>query len=260
MAIPAQPPRSTSTSNFAVDDERGLEIFRAAIPRMYLWIVAGAAATGAVAWLTHLTGLVDDTGVAGYAICIVVWLAGLFALSVFVGRMGARRLTLLYLSFCVVGGLTSARVFGDYTNESIVAACVLTAATFALMAAITLVKGRELYTRLPLLLLAVLAVLVAVVLSALTDAGFWGWTLTVILPPLSLLMVALGINNVQASALEAVWQEVTQPVHHVAIRGAIGPYITLFTIVINSTGSQHTIFQGRLADRGESVRPGGKQS
>ena len=257
MAIPAQPPRSTSTSNFAVDDERGLEIFRAAIPRMYLWMVAGATATGVVAWLTHLTGLVDDTGVAGYAICIVVWLAGLFALSVFVGRMGARRLTLLYLSFCVVGGLTSARVFGDYTNESIVAACVLTAATFALMAVITLVKGRELYTRLPLLLLAVL---VAVVLSALTDAGFWGWTLTVILPPLSLLMVALGINKAQASALEAVWQEVTQPVHHVAIRGAIGPYITLFTIVINSTGSQHTIFQGRLADRGESVRPGGKQS
>ncbi len=227
---------------------------------MYLWIVAGATATGAVAWLTHLTGLIDDTGVAGYAISIGVWLAGLFALSIFIGRMGARRLTLLYLLFCVVGGLTAARVFGGYTNESVVAACALTAATFAVMAAITLVKGRDLYTRLPLLLLALLAVLVAVVLNALTDAGFWGWTLTVILPPLSLLMVALGINNVQASALEAVWQEATQPVHQVAIRGAIGPYITLFTIAVNSTASQHTIFQGRLADRGESVRPGGKQS
>ena len=78
-----------------------------------------------------------------------------------------------------------------------------------------------------------------------------------ILPPLSLLLVGVGINTMQTSAIEAVWTNAAYPVNQVAIRGAIGLYVIFATIAINSTAQQQTIFQGRMADRGQNVRPGG---
>lgn len=257
MTIPAQPSRSPSSSNFDADDERGYEIFKAAIPRMYLCNALGFAVLGVVAWFTQRSGLFADSGLFIYILTIGAWLVAVFGLSLLVRRTAPPASALLYLGLSVLGGLMAALIMGSYTDGSIVLACALCAALYGVMATITLSTGRNLYAGLSLLAVAAFAIAIAAAVNMLIGSGILGWTLSMILPPLSLLLVRVGINTMQTSAIEAIWTNAAYPVNQVAIRGTIGLYVIFATIAINSTAQQHTIFQGRMADRGQNVRPGG---
>ena len=124
MTIPAQPSRSPSSSNFDADAERGYEIFKAAMPRMYLYNALGFAVLGVVAWFAQRSGLFADSGLFIYILTIGGWFVALFSLSLLVRLTSGPASALLYLGLSAMGGLMAALLLGSYTYGSIVLVCI----------------------------------------------------------------------------------------------------------------------------------------
>src|SRR3954466_15104497 len=107
-----------------------------ALTRVYGWMTAGLALTGAIAALPLRSHAVLDFI---YGNVLVFWglllleLVAVFVLSSSIARLSGGAATTLFLAYAALNGLTIAAVLMFYTGASIASTFFITAGTFAAM-------------------------------------------------------------------------------------------------------------------------------
>jgi FtsH-binding integral membrane protein len=139
-----------------------------ALTRVYAWMTAGLALTGAVAALTlRSQALLDFI----YGNVLVFWgllileLVAVFTLSSSISRLSPGAATALFLAYAALNGVTFAAILMFYTGASIASTFFITAGTFAAMSVYGATTKRDLS---PLGTVAVMS-LIGLILAILVD-------------------------------------------------------------------------------------------
>ena len=220
---------ATTPYNFGTESD---SIYTAAITRMYGWISLGLVTTAAVAWISHLMGILNSFGLFGFLAVLGVALVLLILLHLTVHRVPSPVSAALYLAFTAVEGIAISYIFGSYTGQSIVLAFGITAGLFTAMSVIGFTTKRDLSKWGPILLFGLIGVVVVGVINIFIGSGLLSWIVTLVALPIFLGLVIYETKEVKAEAQEAALQGDATAAGRIAIIGAVGLYLSFLNIFL----------------------------
>lgn len=148
--------------------------------RVFAWMAAGLAVTGAVAAGVYSSGaaLHEVEGRNGPTIFIILAVLELALVAGLVGlvqHMGLFEAAAMFLAYCVLNGVTFSTIFLAYTTTSIVSAFLVTAAMFGAVALWGYTTGRDLTGWGTFLFMALIGQLIGLVVNLfwLNNTLYW---------------------------------------------------------------------------------------
>jgi FtsH-binding integral membrane protein len=151
------------------------------ISRVYAWMTAGLAVTGATAAITATTpallALVYDNFLV-FILLIVAQFALVIAITGAIARLTTATATALFLLYAALNGLTLAGLLLRYTGASIALAFFITAGTFAAMSLFGYVTKRDLTAVGSLAIMALLGVILGSLVNFFLRNEALYWLLT----------------------------------------------------------------------------------
>jgi FtsH-binding integral membrane protein len=149
-----------------------------ALTRVYGWMTAGLALTGAVAGLAlRSQALLDFI----YGNVLVFWgllileLVAVFTLSSSISRLSPGAATALFLAYAALNGVTFAAILMFYTGASIAATFFITAGTFAAMSFYGAATKRDLSRLGTVVVMGLIGLILATLVNLFlrSDALYW---------------------------------------------------------------------------------------
>lgn len=211
-------------------------IFAGAMTRLYGWIALGVITTGAVAWISYRAGflesIVESYGLIGYLAVLGVWLAAIFGLSAVAGRVSPAVGGGLYLGFTALTGLMISSIFWEYTGDTIIVAFALTTGVFAAMSIIGFTTKRDLSGLGTMCFIGLIGVVIAGIANLFIGSGMVSWVVTLVALPVFLGLTVYETKQVKEMAQEAAMRGDERAAGQVAVRGAIGLYVSFLNIFL----------------------------
>ena len=149
--------------------------------RVYAWMTAGLAVTGAVAALTARSPAVLDLIYGNVAVfwgLFVLQLIVVFALSAAIDRLSGGAATALFLGYSALNGLTLSGIFLYYTGASIAATFLITAGMFGAMSIYGATTKRDLTAVGSIAFMALIGLILASVVSVFLRSAAIDWIIS----------------------------------------------------------------------------------
>lgn len=198
------------------------------LPRVYAWMTAGLAVTGATAAFTAtspvLLGLVYNP--LGLIVLIVAQFALVIAIGGAIQRLSVAAATGLFLLYAALMGVTLATLLLTYTWTSIALTFFITAGTFAVMSIFGYVTKRDLTAVGNLAIMVLLGVILGSVINLFLRNAAIYWILTYLGVAIFVGLIAADTQKIKRILAQA-------PEGEAAGRAVILGALTLYLDFIN---------------------------
>jgi FtsH-binding integral membrane protein len=210
------------------------------IQRVYGWMAAGLALTGAVAWMVANDADMVNTIIMNRGVfwgLLILELGLVFVLTAAINKMSVGIATSMFLLYAGVNGMTLAIIFLAYTRESIAVTFFVTAGTFGAMCVYGMATKRDLTSVGSLCFMALIGLILASVVNIFlhSTALYWVTTYAGILIFVGLTAYdAQKIKQMHAASIEA-----SDEAKKGSILGALALYldfINLFLMLLRLFG------------------------
>ena len=202
-----------------------------AMTRVYAWMTAGLAVTGAIAAVTLRSQAMLDFiygNVLVYWGLVLLELIGVFALSSSIYRLSSGAATALFLGYAALNGLTLAGIFLYYTGASIASIFFITAGTFAAMSFYGATTRRDLSSFGSIALMALIGLILATVANFFLQNAAIYWITTFIGVAVFVALTAADTQRIRAMMYRA--EEIGT--ENVAILGALTLYLDFINLFL----------------------------
>lgn len=225
--------------------DRELEMstaFPVLMRKVYLWMTMALAITGITAYyVAHNETLL----MAIYTNQILFWgliiaeFGLVIGLSAAINRLSLTTATLMFVIYSLVNGATMSFIFLAYTESSVTSVFLITAGTFATMAAFGYFTKTDLTSMGKILMMALIGVIIATIVNIFTKSE----GLTVILNYVGVL-VFVGLTAYDSQKIKQMLQmapDASEASQKIALLGALSLYldfINLFLYLLRIFGSR----------------------
>ena len=229
----------------AYSRDRELEMstaFPVLMRKVYLWMTMALAITGITAYyVAHNETLM----MAIYTNQILFWgliiaeFGLVIGLSAAINRLSLTTATLMFVIYSLVNGATMSFIFLAYTESSVTSVFLITAGTFAAMAAFGYFTKTDLTSMGKILMMALIGVIIATIVNIFTKSE----GLTVILNYVGVL-IFVGLTAYDSQKIKEMLQtapDASEGSQKIALLGALSLYldfINLFLYLLRIFGSR----------------------
>lgn len=229
----------------AYSRDRELEMstaFPVLMRKVYLWMTMALAITGITAYyVAHNETLL----MAIFTNQILFWgliiaeFGLVIGLSAAINRLSLTTATLMFVIYSLVNGATMSFIFLAYTESSVTSVFLITAGTFAAMAAFGYFTKTDLTSMGKILMMALIGVIIATIVNIFTKSE----GLTVILNYVGVL-IFVGLTAYDSQKIKEMLQtapDVSEGSQKIALLGALSLYldfINLFLYLLRIFGSR----------------------
>lgn len=210
--------------------------------KVYLWMTMALAITGITAYyVAHNETLLT----AIYTNQILFWgliiaeFGLVIGLSAAINKLSLTMATLMFVLYSLVNGATMSFIFLAYTESSVTSVFLITAGTFAAMAAFGYFTKTDLTSMGKILMMALIGVIIATIVNIFTKSE----GLTVILNYIGVL-VFVGLTAYDSQKIKQMLQmapDASEGSQKIALLGALSLYldfINLFLYLLRIFGSR----------------------
>lgn len=216
-----------------VEVDREAVAVRSFFIRVYGWMCAGLAATGAVAYSVSESesmtrAVFGNPGVFyGLMVLEIVIVAGIYGL---VSRMPATVAGLAFFGYAALNGVTLAAIFLIYTRESIASTFLISAGTFGATSLFGALTKRDLSSWGSMLGMGVLGLFIASIVNIFFASAAIYWATTYIGVVVFVALAAYDTQQLKGMALAGdEWSEAGRKT---AILGALSLYLDFVNLFI----------------------------
>ncbi len=197
------------------------------IQRVYQWMAAGLALSGAVAlWAAQNPALLRALAGGGFLILMLVELGLVFWLSSQILKLSPATAITGFLVYSGLNGLTLSFIFLVYTQASITSTFFITAGTFAAVSAYGWMTKSDLSSVGSFLFMGLIGVLIAGVVNLFFRSPILYWFVTY-----AGLAVFIGLTAYDTQRLKAMHQE-GSATEQLAVLGALRLYLDFINMFL----------------------------
>lgn len=225
--------------------ERKLEMstaFPILMRKVYLWMTMALVITGITAyyvahneslWMTIVSNQILFWGL------IIAELGLVIGLSAAINKLSLTTATLMFVLYSLINGVTMSFIFIAYTDSSIASVFMITAGTFAAMAAFGYFTKTDLTSMGKILMMALIGVVIATIVNIFTKSE----GLAIILNYVGVL-VFVGLTAYDSQKIKQMLQtapDASESSQKIALLGALSLYldfINLFLYLLRIFGSR----------------------
>lgn len=225
--------------------ERELEMstaFPILMRKVYLWMTMALVITGITAyyvahneslWMTIVSNQILFWGL------IIAELGLVIGLSAAINKLSLTTATLMFVLYSLINGVTMSFIFIAYTDSSIASVFMITAGTFAAMAAFGYFTKTDLTSMGKILMMALIGVVIATIVNIFTKSE----GLAIILNYVGVL-VFVGLTAYDSQKIKQMLQtapDASESSQKIALLGALSLYldfINLFLYLLRIFGSR----------------------
>lgn len=226
--------------------EQSADQTRAFVARVFSWMVAGLTITGLTAYAFGTTDLVqylikaDGTGVSPMFWVVAIAPFGfILAMNFGFNRMSQGLLTMLFLAFSFVMGISLFYIFLIYSGSSIATVFFITAATFGVMAFLGYTTKTDLTKMGSILYMGLIGIVIAMVVNFFMKSEFMDYIISVIGVLIFTGLTAYDVQKIKRIGAGVEYGSATAG--KLAIMGATSLYldfINLFLFLLRILGSR----------------------
>jgi FtsH-binding integral membrane protein len=232
------PPRTSFGTGYA--QERAIPEF---IRRVFLWMSAGLAITGFVAYGVASLAANGSFPISRplFIVLILVELGLVVAISAAINRISAATAAGLFLLYSAVNGVTLSVIFFAYTLHSIGQVFFITAGTFGAFALYGYITKRDLTSMGQLFFMGLIGIVIASVVNIFLHSDALAWAISVVGVVVFCGLTAYDMQKLRSYALEAGYDLGNEAVRKVSIVGALMLYldfINLFLMLLRLFGDR----------------------
>lgn len=210
------------------------------LAKVFNWMAAGLAITGAVAFLTAQTGLAGMiVGSPLFFILIFAELGLVFYLSARISKIQASTASSLFVGYSVLNGLTFSVIFLAYTGSSIAGTFMITAGMFGAMAVYGLVTKRDLSGWGSFLFMGLVGIILASVVNIFLKNSSLYWVISLIGVFIFTALTAYDVQKIKRIGEEGIMTQGEDAIAKGSIMGALTLYldfINLFLMLLRFFG------------------------
>jgi FtsH-binding integral membrane protein len=203
-----------------------------ALTRVYAWMTAGLALTGAVAALTARSPAALDLIYGNVAVfwgLFALQLIAVFALSVSIDRLSGGAATALFLGYAALNGLTLAGIFLFYTGASIAATFFITAGAFAATSLYGATARRDLSAVGGVAFMALIGLVLATVANLFLRSAAIDWIISYVGVAVFVVLTAADTQRIRATMAARADATGTD---NLAILGALTLYLDFLNLFL----------------------------
>ena len=210
--------------------------------KVYMWMTMALAITGITAYYvahseTLLTAIFTNQAV--FWVLVIAELGLVIGLSAAINKLSLTTATLMFVLYSLINGATMSFIFLAYTASSVTNVFLITAGTFAAMAAFGYFTKVDLTSMGKILMMALIGIIIATIVNIFTKSE----GLTVILNYVGVL-VFVGLTAYDSQKIKQMLQMVpdaSEGSQKIALLGALSLYldfINLFLYLLRLFGSR----------------------
>lgn len=210
--------------------------------KVYMWMTMALAITGITAYYvahseTLLTAIFTNQAV--FWVLVIAELGLVIGLSAAINKLSLTTATLMFVLYSLINGATMSFIFLAYTASSVTNVFLITAGTFAAMAAFGYFTKVDLTSMGKILMMALIGIIIATIVNIFTKSE----GLTVILNYVGVL-VFVGLTAYDSQKIKQMLQmapDVSESSQKIALLGALSLYldfINLFLYLLRLFGSR----------------------
>lgn len=210
--------------------------------KVYMWMTMALAITGITAYYvahseTLLTAIFTNQAV--FWVLVIAELGLVIGLSAAVNKLSLTTATLMFVLYSLINGATMSFIFLAYTASSVTNVFLITAGTFAAMAAFGYFTKVDLTSMGKILMMALIGIIIATIVNIFTKSE----GLTVILNYVGVL-VFVGLTAYDSQKIKLMLQmtpDASEGSQKIALLGALSLYldfINLFLYLLRLFGSR----------------------
>jgi len=210
--------------------------------KVYMWMTMALAITGITAYYvahseTLLTAIFTNQAV--FWVLVIAELGLVIGLSAAINKLSLTTATLMFVLYSLINGTTMSFIFLAYTASSVTNVFLITAGTFATMAAFGYFTKVDLTSMGKILMMALIGIIIATIVNIFTKSE----GLTVILNYVGVL-VFVGLTAYDSQKIKQMLQmapDASEGSQKIALLGALSLYldfINLFLYLLRLFGSR----------------------
>lgn len=210
--------------------------------KVYMWMTMALAITGITAYYvahseTLLTAIFTNQAV--FWVLVIAELGLVIGLSAAINKLSLTTATLMFVLYSLINGTTMSFIFLAYTASSVTNVFLITAGTFAAMAAFGYFTKVDLTSMGKILMMALIGIIIATIVNIFTKSE----GLTVILNYVGVL-VFVGLTAYDSQKIKQMLQmapDASEGSQKIALLGALSLYldfINLFLYLLRLFGSR----------------------
>lgn len=210
--------------------------------KVYMWMTMALAITGITAYYvahseTLLTAIFTNQAV--FWVLVIAELGLVIGLSAAINKLSLTTATLMFVLYSLINGATMSFIFLAYTASSVTNVFLITAGTFAAMAAFGYFTKVDLTSMGKILMMALIGIIIATIVNIFTKSE----GLTVILNYVGVL-VFVGLTAYDSQKIKLMLQmapDASEGSQKIALLGALSLYldfINLFLYLLRLFGSR----------------------
>jgi hypothetical protein len=210
--------------------------------KVYMWMTMALAITGITAYYvahseTLLTAIFTNQAV--FWVLVIAELGLVIGLSAAINKLSLTTATLMFVLYSLINGATMSFIFLAYTASSVTNVFLITAGTFAAMAAFGYFTKVDLTSMGKILMMALIGIIIATIVNIFTKSE----GLTVILNYVGVL-VFVGLTAYDSQKIKQMLQmapDASEGSQKIALLGALSLYldfINLFLYLLRLFGSR----------------------
>ncbi len=214
------------------------------VANVFSWMTAGLVLTGIVAWWFAQSGLVfslvSETGMSGLGwVVMLAPFAFILAMNFGLQKMSVMTITLLFLAFAAVMGMSLSFIFIVYTMSSITKVFFITAGTFGAMALLGYTTKTDLTKMGSLLYMGLIGIILASVVNYFMQSAMMDYIISIIG-----VLIFTGLTAYDTQKIKRIGAGVeygSATAHKLAIMGATSLYldfVNLFLFLLRILGSR----------------------
>ena len=210
--------------------------------KVYMWMTMALAITGITAYYVAHSETLLTAIFTNQAVCWVLVIAELglvIGLSAAINKLSLTTATLMFVLYSLINGATMSFIFLAYTASSVTNVFLITAGTFAAMAAFGYFTKVDLTSMGKILMMALIGIIIATIVNIFTKSE----GLTVILNYVGVL-VFVGLTAYDSQKIKQMLQmapDASEGSQKIALLGALSLYldfINLFLYLLRLFGSR----------------------
>ena len=221
--------------NFGSSNSSGSIALQSFMQRVYQWMAAGLAVTGAVAlWAAGNTALLQALAGGGFLVLAILEIGIVFWLSAAITKISPTAAIMGFLIYSALNGLTMSYIFVVYTGASIATTFFITAATFGGVSLFGWTTKSDLSSMRGVLMMALIGFLIASVVNIFLHSPALYWILSY-----AGLAIFIGLTAYDTQMLKQWHQSGVMAGEQMAIMGALKLYldfINLFLLLLRLFG------------------------
>jgi FtsH-binding integral membrane protein len=220
-----------------VSRERELEMsaaFPVLMRKVYLWMTMALVITGFTAYYvatseTLLTLLLTNQIV--FWVLVIGELGLVIGLSAAINRLSLTTATLMFVLYSVVNGATMSFIFLAYTASSVTNVFLITAGTFAAMAAFGYFTKVDLTSMGKILMMALIGIIIATIVNIFWANSTLYWVITYVGVILFVGLTAYDAQKIK-QMLQMYGTEENETTQKIALMGSLSLYLDFINLFI----------------------------